>query len=463
MPQDELKGQMSIKENVRAHTTAQAAGQGKLNLQIALPQVDLQRIAQLMFSLMLRNVATDGFLFVDPTNTGTYSLPGCVVAAPSFPANTPGIDQNYVYNWMRDAAITAMEITVANIPGLPGGGVQQLNEYVNFAQVCQANAKPTLGHACYTINGYSRSWTEQNDGPALQTLAMLQMYAQLDAPTQAIAKTVMTTNINYLMGAYQDHTTNLWEEHSGYSFFARSAQLLCLQAIKANTIGIAVPAGTDAAIAWLQTALQQHWNGTFYVSMLDPQPAGYDPNIDIVCACIYGAVAVTDTKLLATAAQLRDQWAAPGHSQYPINVADGARGIGPLLGRYPGDTYDGDMADHIDGEHPWALCTCNFAQLYYKLSNDIAKTKTVPYDDLSALFFNQIGVQQATPAADVVTALQNAGDAMLGAVIFHSDHLELSEQFDGDTGFEKSVKNLTWSYAAFLSAVREKTGQPVRG
>jgi glucoamylase len=52
---------------------------------------------------------------------------------------------------------------------------------------------------------------------------------------------------------------------------------------------------------------------------------------------------------------------------------------------------------------------------------------------------------------------------MLAAVIFHSDHLELSEQFDGFKGFEKSVKNLTWSYAAFLSAVRARSGQKVQG
>ena len=34
--------------------------------------------------------------------------------------------------------------------------------------------------------------------------------------------------------------------------------------------------------------------------------------------------------------------------------------------------------------------------------------------------------------------------------------LELSEQFDGTSGYEKSVRDLTWSYAAFLSAVRTK-------
>jgi glucoamylase len=45
---------------------------------------------------------------------------------------------------------------------------------------------------------------------------------------------------------------------------------------------------------------------------------------------------------------------------------------------------------------------------------------------------------------------------MLDSVLFHSDHLALSEQFDQRTGFEKSVRDLTWSYAAFLSAVRAR-------
>ena len=39
----------------------------------------------------------------------------------------------------------------------------------------------------------------------------------------------------------------------------------------------------------------------------------------------------------------------------------------------------------------------------------------------------------------------------------HSDNLELSEQFDATTGYEKSVSNLSWSYASFLSAIRART------
>jgi len=446
-----------------ARALVPAAAPTQVRHQVTLTQSDLQTIAQHMFSLMLRNIASDGFVFTDPNDSHVLSQPGCVVAAPSYPANTPGVDQDYVYNWVRDAALTALEIVAANLPTAPGQGVQSLIDYVTFAQTCQSNAAPTMGHACFTIAGQPRPWTEQNDGPGLQTVALLAAYNQLDSASQAIAQDVITKNVNYLLGVYQQSTFNLWEEHYGQSFFARSAQLRCFQAIKANTYGIAVPAGIDDAMSWLQDALASHWNGSYYISII-PQPDGYDPNIDILGACLYGAIPCTDTKLLATAALLRGQWADDGSpEQYPINADDKARGIGPLLGRYPGDTYDGDMADSSLGKHPWALCTCNLAELYYRLAQEIAQGGAVPIDQFSASFFSQVGIDQSTAQADAVAALQEAGDSMLRAVIYHSDHLELSEQFDGVSGYEKSVKNLTWSYAAFLSAVRARIGQSVKG
>jgi glucoamylase len=447
----------------RCHLAAQWADLPKAHPSVAFQQADLGTIAQHMFSLMLRNVASDGYLFADPVNRGSFSLPGCVIAAPSFPANTPGVDQDYVFNWTRDAAITGIEIAAARLPTANGAGVKPLIDYVRFAQICQNNATPTLGHACFTIEGQSRPWSEQTDGPALQTLAILKAFNQLDSSTQSIAKQIIAKNIDYLLGVYQNPTTNLWEEHSGLSFFARSVQLLCFQTIQANTYGISVPPATAGAITWLKSQLATHWNGTIYVSIM-PAPDGYDPNIDIVSASLYGSIPFTDTKLLATAATLRGQWADDNSpEQYPINATDKNLGIGPLLGRYPGDRYDGDTADNILGRHPWALCTCNFAELYYRLANEIAKSQRVPFDQYSEPFFKQINVASNTPVATVVSSLQNARDAMLRAVIYHSDNLELSEQFDGVSGFEKSVRNLTWSYAAFLSAVRAKTGQQVQG
>jgi glucoamylase len=419
-------------------------------------QADLAAVAQYMFWLMFRNVASDGLVFNDPVNPGVISLPGAVLASPTWENTATHVTQDYVYHWIRDAAIVAIELAQG-----PLASTQPLVDYVTFAKACQ-DAATVAGHfdrAAFLINGAPRDWTDQTDGPALQAIALLQLYPKLDQATQAIAAQLITNNLGFLQGAYQGSTFNLWEEEYGESFFARSVQLKCLTQVAANTAGIPVPSWLPAAIAWLDNALDEHWNGLLYESVL-PVPADYrapyDPNIDIIQAAIYGAIPVTDDKLLATAAQLRDQWADPASEYfYPINGDDAARGLGPLLGRYPGDVYDGDT-DARAGDHPWALTTANFAELYYRLAAAISASGAVPATARAVPFLAQVGITQVTRPAEAVTALRTAGDAMLQAIVYHSDHLELSEQFDAGTGFEKSVSNLSWSYAAFLSALRAR-------
>jgi glucoamylase len=422
----------------------------------AVAQVNLAAVAKYMFWLMYRNVASDGLVFDDPVNTGVISAPGAVLASPSWENTATRVTQDYVYHWTRDAAIVALELAWDAGGTLPDN--QPLIDYVLFSQACQQSAGD-FDRASFYINGTQRPWTNQTDGPALQVLALIAMYRQLDPPTQAIAAQLIDANLNFLRDAYQGQTYNLWEEEYGYSFFARSAQLRCFQAIAANTIGIAVPAWLPDALTWLISAIEGHWNGEVYQSVL-PAPtdyrAPYDPNVDIVQAAIYGAESVTDPRLLATAARLRAQWADPESKYfYPINAADATFGLGPLLGRYPGDVYDGDTDAQV-GDHPWALTTANFAELYYRLAAKITASRTVAADSRSAAFFSQVGVTASTPPLEAAAALRSAGDAMLRAIVYHSDHFELSEQFDAVTGFEKSVANLSWSYAAFLSAVRAR-------
>lgn len=124
---------------IRAYVTPQVASAPKIAPRIVWTETGLAKIAQHMFSLMLRNLASDGFSFVDPNplDQPPLSLPGCIIAAPSAPVNTAGINQDYVYNWTRDAAIVAMEIAAAQMPVAPNTGVQPLIDYVNFAQICQ--------------------------------------------------------------------------------------------------------------------------------------------------------------------------------------------------------------------------------------------------------------------------------------------------------------------------------------
>ncbi len=418
---------------------------------VAAPS-SLTTVAPYMFWLMFRNVASDGLVFDDPVNVGVVSRPGCVLASPNWENSETHVSQDYVYNWTRDAAIVAVELAA----GIPPTN-QPLIDYVHFAQACQSSGAD-LDRGAFLINGTPRAWTNQTDGPALQTLAILAVFGQVDAPTQAVATALIAANLAFLQRAYQGETYNLWEEVFGASFFARSVQLKCFQTVMANTVGIPVPSWLSSAVTWLQTALDGHWNGEYYQAVL-PVPTAktpYDPNIGIVMAAIYGGVAVEDTKLLATAALLRQQWAdASSPYFYPINDADRGRGMGPLLGRYPGDVYDGDSDSEV-GDHPWAVSTANFAELYYRLAKQVATAGTVPLDSLSTRFFAQVGITGTTTPSAAASALENAGDQMLQAIVFHSDHLELSEQFDANTGFEKSVSNLSWSYASFLSAVRAK-------
>jgi glucoamylase len=430
----------------------------------SMHESDLAAFPQYFLALMMRNVASAGFRFSDPADPARFSMPGCIIASPSYSGDQADVTQNYVFNWTRDAAIAVMEMAFGSLPIADAAGSGPLDDYVAFAAACQRNTD-TQACACFTIEAQPRRhWPEQNDGPALQTLALLACYDQLDADAQDAARSVIDANLRFILDHYTEPNTNLWEEVSGQSFFTRSVQLRCLRDLQANTIGLGVPAAVPTAISWLSDALTQHWdeaNG-HYTSVLqpaNPRPS-YDPNIDIVMASVYGAVPTTDERLLSTAGLLRQQWtdARTSSVAYSINEADAVQQLGPLLGRYPGDVYDGDN-DTSGQDHPWALCTANFAELYYRLAAEIGRSgRPVDVTPLTALFFQQIGVASTTTPTEAARRLITAGDCMLKAIVYHSDHLELSEQFDGTTGYEKSVRNLTWSYAAFLSAMRARSG-----
>ncbi|MBV9446639.1 MAG: hypothetical protein JO345_12190 [Streptosporangiaceae bacterium] len=134
-------------------------------------QSDLTTVAPFLFWLMFRNVASDGFVFEDPSRAGVVSAPGCVLASPSWENTQTHVAQDYVYNWTRDAAVVAIELANGT-PPTP----QPLADYVRFAQACQASGGNAdhFDRGSFLINGAFRDgWTDQTDGPALQTLAIL--------------------------------------------------------------------------------------------------------------------------------------------------------------------------------------------------------------------------------------------------------------------------------------------------
>lgn len=57
--------------------------------------------------------------------------------------------------------------------------------------------------------------------------------------------------------------------------------------------------------------------------------------------------------------------------------------------------------------------------------------------------------------------LKDVGDGFLAVIRTHAAAQgDLSEEFDGVTGFERGAANLTWSYGAFIDAVRRRSELP---
>ena len=126
-----------------------------------------------------------------------------------------------------------------------------------------------------------------------------------------MADAVISRNLTYLLQQYNQPTTTLWEERKGTSFFAQSVQLRCFLALRdGQKVSADQRAAVDTAIEWLAAQRSGFWNdGAGHYQTLEPQSEGYDPNTDIVLACLYGTIASTDERLLATAAKIRAQWA----------------------------------------------------------------------------------------------------------------------------------------------------------
>jgi len=168
---------------------------------------------------------------------------------------------------------------------------------------------------------------------------------------------------------------------------------------------------------------------------------------------------------------VRDQ-----RKRFPINAAslspmtedeknDELAGVG--IGRYPEDEYDG-YGSRSHGGNPWFLCTASVSEVLYRTASHIASTQILNVTSTSLPFWRAVlpsfnlGADTVYTSGDVVyhsalKRLKSTGDSFLGVVRKHADgEGAFSEQFDRLTGYERGARDLTWSYAAFLQAVRAR-------
>ena len=426
-------------------------------------------ISKYMFWLMLRNFATRQWVFSKPGHdegSRIFTLPGCIIASPSRPHDNE-TTEDYVHFWVRDGALTVNECIYHVLPIK-----EMLDDYVSFSYTVQETAiragRPA--HACFNIDGTERSWGEQGDGPGLRILSILEIWDHLGDEAKSTARKILVRDRQYIIDHYDSDTDNAWEEITGKCFFSRTAQRHAIDKLEKSSLktGIDPEQKIPEIIEALTTLLEEHWASDLghYRSILNGKAKngmlrGHDLNIDIVFACTYNGLTCFNERMIATVAKLRDVF----EKLYPINEQDRALDIGPLMGRYPGDKYDGTVNQGEDMGHPWPLCTANLARYYYQCIIEIANVPCVTITELMEPFFKQIGFEQSgqieksSPGYnDLQSALLNAGDKLMRAIVYHSDHLELSEQLDRTHGTCMSVRSLTWSYSSFIasSRIREK-------
>lgn len=173
-------------------------------------------------------------------------------------------------------------------------------------------------------------------------------------------------------------------------------------------------------------------------------------------------IALSHSRVLATIPKIVDEF----NVLYQINnVKQNTAGqaLGPAIGRYPEDTYDGNGSSR---GNPWFVCTTALAEFYYRLVWHYKNAQSILVTPLSITFFNFIGVnnvdinsryEAGSPQfLTIVNTLVTRGDEVIRRVQYHSDHGRVREQFNRNSGFAQGAMDVTWTYTAIMTASRAR-------
>jgi glucoamylase len=376
--------------------------------------------------------------------------PGAVVAAPS------RTEPNYYYHWVRDAALV-MDTVVLRYENSKSSRdrsvyAQKLHEYLDFSEGLQnVRAIGGLGEPKFEVDGssFDGPWGRpQNDGPALRALSFIHWARVLldEQQTSFVKKrlydgrspsqSVIKRDLEYVSHHWQDSSFDLWEEVQGDHFYTRMVQRRALL----EGSDLAIQLGDFGASEWyasqareIEGQLKNFWDNKHkYFRATMNRRAGVDYksselDVAVILGMLHGFTGdeflkFSDPRVLSTIDALENSF----RRIYPINQRAEIPGV--AFGRYPEDRYGGSDFDY---GNPWPLCTLAIAEAYFRAAQELGGSAGL--------------------------ALVAKGDALVNRVKFHANaDGSLSEQMDRYNGFMKSAPNLTWNYAAVLTAANER-------
>jgi glucoamylase len=421
---------------------------------------------------------------------------------------------------VRDAAITMDTLVDVYADDTSSSRASSLtvilDAYTSLQREIQQTSNPSgsfddlsgLGEPKFNVDGtpFTGSWGRpQRDGPALRALTLMHYLREYNASHPSLwsseasedffkpyytmempPRSVIKADLEYVSHFWNHSGFDLWEEIEGLHFFTLmvSARSLRDGSDLARSFGdIGAADWYEEQAGYAENVLAKFWNAQkgHIVETLWSKRSGLD------CGILLGSLHAlpadgseddaayppwSDEILVSLLALTRDQ-----RDRFPINsspsedqddeVAENSfEGTG--LGRYPEDVYDGYGTSNRGG-NPWFLCTSSAAEVLYRTASHILVAGNMTITDLGLPFYeallttSSLDVNTGTFGPSdalfhsVIERLQMTGDQFLEVVKAHVDaEGSMSEQFDRVTGYMRGAEDLTWSYGAFLQAVRAR-------
>lgn len=328
-----------------------------------------------------------------------------------------------------------------------------------------------LGEPKFNVDetAYTGAWGRpQRDGPALRTTALID-YARFliaQGETANVTSTIwpiIQNDLSYITQYWNQTTFDLWEETESSSFFTTAVQYRAL--IEGNALATAIGEACPNCVSQAPLVLcflQSYWTGAYVLANTKPGRTGLDSNsiltsihmFDPAAGCDAATFQPCSDKALANHKAVTDSF----RSIYAINSGI-PEGTAVAVGRYPEDVY-------YSG-NPWYLCTFAAAEQLYDAVYQWKELGSINITSTSLAFFQDLYADAAvgtyasstsdfTAVVDAVMAY--ADGYMLVAQNYTPQSGVLSEQFSKTDGTPTSAVNLTWSYAAFLTAFNARSG-----
>ncbi|KAF9533066.1 glucoamylase [Crepidotus variabilis] len=401
---------------------------------------------------------------------------GVVIASPST------TNPNYLYTWVRDSSLVFKAIIDLYARGEDSSLRGTIDNFVAAETTLQQVSNPSgsvstggLGEPKFNIDltAFTGSWGRpQRDGPALRATAFIAYAQNLIANNNASWVTnhiwpALKLDLDYVQNNWNQTGFDLWEEVSSRSFFTTAAQHRALRegAALASKIGqTSVVSGytiqADNALCFLQS----YWNPTkgYITSNTGGGRSGIDANSALASIHTFDASAGCDAatfqpcsdKALSSLKVYVDSF----RPIYAINNGIAANAA-VATGRYPEDVY-------FNG-NPWYLTTAAVAEQLYDALIVWKQQGSLTITATSLAFFKQFDssivagtyASSTSQFTNLTTAIRNFADGFLA---IHAKYTPLNgglaEQFDKSSGTALSAVDLTWSYAAILTAFDARKG-----